>query len=565
MARALDELLELLAGHHQVAHPGRAQNAPELGSSAPLLADDHQGRLDRLEARLATDQDDPGSRVLAELRAFSGPGRHWTLWPDSACALATVTALLKERTGRELVIVTSPSRAASDLAASRSIAEAVSACGDEAPACVVVEPRMSPDEWTALANAAHGAGALVIADESRTAGRLAEGLVTATLEPQPDVVILGEALAAGLPFGALGMLEPGLIPDDPSAAGTSPVALEVALATIAEVRAHPVADALADIGNQLARGFTDACREHDIRARLEGPQALPSLRFDGQENAEAPLIAHHFQLELQAHGVTADAEPAFAAGMTEAERRRIGAALAGAVARIRTLLIEHNSYLSGGVPFVFPDNDARLADRGIARYRHPKLAEVDIEPVEGAPAMRIAFAAGPLGPITSSGFYLPTRLRGDFAIEVRYDVRTWEPGPDSACLGLFVQNEPSTARYYAQLMSTADRVGEVSAAAGLEGELTGRHAVPGKSGFLKLTRTGDSLTTWHRDAADTEWTALGTKCPCSTDDVITGAKIWSKVRCGGLVVDLSSMTVDATIPDDQIPRLEPRPDPRRST
>ncbi|MEY2980590.1 MAG: hypothetical protein RL562_817 [Planctomycetota bacterium] len=562
MPRALDELLELLARHHDAGRPEPSTEAAELASTAPLLSVGHAGRLDRLEARLVADRDDPSVRCLAELRAFGGDGRTWSLWPSADSALAALVDAARTRTGRAAVLVASPSRVAAAFGPPRTPDEVLAACSTDAPACVVVEPRTDAPTWSRLAEAARRAGAIVIADETRTAGRLSDALCSDALSPPPDAILIGESWTAGQPFGAVAATDPALVSAPPQS--VSAVTLEVALATLAEVRNHPVAEELATRGEALRACFAAACREHDIRARLEGPPALPSLRFDGQENAEAPLIAHHFQLELQALGVGADAEPAFAAGTGATEHARIDAALKGAVARIRTLLIEHNSYLSGGVPFVFPDNDPRLADRGIARYRHPKLAEVDIEPVEGAPAMRIAFAPGSLGAITSSGFYLPTRLRGDFTIQVDYDVRTWEPGPDSACLGLFVQNEPSTARYYAQLMSTADRVGEVSAAAGLEGELTGRHAVPGRSGALRLTRIGDRLTTWHRDVDDADWTELGTKCPCSTDDVITGAKIWSKVRCGGLVVDLSGMRVDATIPEDQIPRLEPRPDPRRS-
>ncbi len=177
--------------------------------------------------------------------------------------------------------------------------------------------------------------------------------------------------------------------------------------------------------------------------------------------------------------------------------------------------------------------------------------------------MRIAFAPGELGPITSSGFYLPTRIRGDFDVSVHFTVQAWEPGPDSACLGLFVQNERSTARSYAQLMSTGDRPGERSVAAGLAGRILGRHPVHDEDGWLRLTRHGPRVTALHRPTAGADWVELGTLEPASTDDVIVGAKIWSKVRCGGLVCDLDTLSIAADIPDDQFPELEPRPDPRR--
>ena len=99
------------------------------------------------------------------------------------------------------------------------------------------------------------------------------------------------------------------------------------------------------------------------------------------------------------------------------------------------------------------------------------------------------------------------------------------------------------------------------------------HAVRGVSFTLERGQTvalvgesgsGTSVTAWYRSGADRDWSDLGTRSDASTDDVILGAKIWSKVRCGGLTCDLSDLSVSAEVPADQFPELEPRPDPRQS-
>jgi hypothetical protein len=570
MPRAPAELLELLTRHHGLdAVPEPRVRAPraafELGDGDHLLGLDDADLAARLEARLAADPADPAAALRAELRAFCGREGRCELFDGLAAARAAAVAAARAATGRTAVLAALGARSegldevvTTPLVDFERTLAAVEQRGADL-ACLLVEPRVERGALLDLIARARAHGALVVLDESRSAGRLAPATVAGRDGLEADAILLGPSLAAGRPFAALvcaAALDPvgGPAPD--------PVAAEIARALVARLRAQPVDGRLAALGARLVERCRTAFREQDVHAELIGPPALPQLRFAGQENAEGPLIAHHFQLELAALGVSGAADLALPGDLDDARLDAIAAAFAGAIARIRTLLIEHNSYLSGGIPFVFAGAAPRLAERGIARYRHPKLAEVEVDPVEGRAAMRIAFAPGPLGPITSSGFYLPTRLRGDFDIRVRYEVRTWEPGPDSACLGLFVQNEPSTARYYAQIMSTADRPGETSAAAGLAGELVGRRPVPGRSGWLRLVRRGAWLEASHRDLAEPDFVLLGAAEPCATDDVITGAKIWSKVRCGGLVVDLSELQVEATIPDDQIPRLEPRPDPR---
>ena len=70
-----------------------------------------------------------------------------------------------------------------------------------------------------------------------------------------------------------------------------------------------------------------------------------------------------------------------------------------------------------------------LRERGLSIYRYPARAAVDVRPADDA--IRITFHPGPLGAITSSGFYVPTLLRGDFSATIHYRIRRWRPGPRS--------------------------------------------------------------------------------------------------------------------------------------
>ncbi|MCA8964234.1 MAG: ATP-dependent RNA helicase, partial [Planctomycetes bacterium] len=302
-----------------------------------------------------------------------------------------------------------------------------------------------------------------------------------------------------------------------------------------------------------------AAAREELRIAWSGPAAMPSLSFADQDSAEGVLILHHFGLELAAAGCTS-AGPLL---LPPALRRGGAAPVLGmfthAVARVRTLLIEYNSYLSGGIPFVFPGGDPVLCARGATRYRYPRLAEVDVDAREDG--IRIHFAAGELGAVTSSGFYVPTRLVGDVDVAIRYVVPQFSAGPDATCLGLFLQNEASTARYYAQLMSTSDAPAARSVALGHAGAVIGRRPVSGDTGWLRLLRRGGEVIAFFRADTQAPWQELG-RVPATADELVVGAKIWSKQRTDGLIGDLFDLSIDAALAADQPPVLESRPDPR---
>ena len=127
------------------------------------------------------------------------------------------------------------------------------------------------------------------------------------------------------------------------------------------------------------------------------------VAFDGQENADRHLLGGVFHDELRKAGAVAPGRrlhPCRALdddAVAEAE-----GSLRRTVARLRTLLIEHNCYLSGGLPWVFPAARAVLSERGLAIYRFPASAQVDV--VAEGDHVRISFHPTDLGEVTSSGF-----------------------------------------------------------------------------------------------------------------------------------------------------------------
>lgn len=278
------------------------------------------------------------------------------------------------------------------------------------------------------------------------------------------------------------------------------------------------------------------------------------LVFEAQENAEPKLLDELFRKEI---ADTALAFEDLLAPPPDLDVAVAQEAVARAVGRLRTLLIELNSYLSGGMPWVFPAGDPRLSGRGLAAYRYPKLAAVDItaEP----DGVRIAFQAGDLGAVTSSGFYVPTRVRGDFEITARYRLLDWHPGSETACFGLFTQDEPSLLRYYTQLRGVGPKYRDRMANFNNTHMTDPVPGAPDEGGF-RLQRRGDHVTAWHR--TDDAWERLGEHRGDPVHDMIVGCKIWSSGEAGALSATLCDLTIEGEIPEDQIPEVPTRPDPR---
>ncbi len=306
--------------------------------------------------------------------------------------------------------------------------------------------------------------------------------------------------------------------------------------------------------------FAEACREHDIHGRLDGPADGMTVAFDGQEGAASPLILAAFVDELGKRGVRGGPVLVARAALDSAQRRRASAALAHAIGRLRTLLVEYNSYLSGGLPWVFTDPGQPAAARGLAIYRFPARAAVDVE--ADGDAVRIHVHAGDLGEVTSSGFWVPTLLRGDLDIRIRYRLPRWQPGAAASNFALFLQDEPSEQRYYAQRRAAGDGTHEVLGNFHND-SFTRTVAVHGAAGGLRLTRSGGQVTAWHR-TPDADWIELGSRDDGDPRDVLPGVKIWSSGACGALIAELHDLQLRATLPPEnaQLAAVPIRPDPR---
>lgn len=319
----------------------------------------------------------------------------------------------------------------------------------------------------------------------------------------------------------------------------------------------------AGYGEQLAEAFKEACKTCDIDGRLVGGPVEWQIEFGAQEGASAPRILQAFHEEAQAAHLLAGSTLKIHPEMTEADANCAAQTLRSIVQRLRTLLIEHNSYLSGGLRYPFPAPLKDVAERGLAIYRFPSLAAVDVT-AEGD-SIQIKFAAADLGEVTSSGFYLPTLFEGDFTVEAAYQIDLWKPcDEEAACFALFAQNEASSHRYYAQRMSTGQQAHRLLAS--LADVLSPEQDVSGSQGRFRIQREGATMHCWHRShEGSAPWTQLGSAAAPKENEMIIGAKIWSKIRCGGLQARVSELHIKGQVADRQIPPVPIKPDPRSNS
>ena len=422
-----------------------------------------------------------------------------------------------------------------------------------AASMLALDASADPQQLASLCSRARAHGTSVCMDETATAHRIAQGAASAARGLRADFALFGASLAAGLPFGAASGIE-----------GTSnahPVTLLVAAAVAQSLLDAPIHAIVRERARTLREAIDRAAASQDVLVAWTGDESMPRLCFLGQEDAPAAAMAERFAVELAESGCRMDGPLLVDAALRcdAATQQSVAQSFVRAFVRIRALLVEFNSHLSGGLPWPFSTGRPALRERGLTFYRFPRRAEVDVD--ANGEAMRIAFGKSQLGPVTSSGFFVPTRIVGDATLTIRYVLRRWNAGPDSACLGLFFQNEASTARYYAQVISTADKPTLRNVAAGLAGNVVGRRPIDGDEGWLRLARTGSNLIASWRGMGDASWTELG-RCDATGDALIAGCKIWSKVETEGLVADLFELEIDGELAKEQPDLLAPRADPR---
>lgn len=312
-----------------------------------------------------------------------------------------------------------------------------------------------------------------------------------------------------------------------------------------------------EYGERLQRAFADECAANDVRGRLSGGPTAWTIEFDGQENASPELMLGAFLDELREAGVACAGQLALHPAMSEVDADQAVDTIRHCVRRIRTLLVEHNSWLSGGLRYPFPESLPGVAQRGLAIYRFPKTGNVDVSAIDDR--IRIEFASGELGPVMSSGFYLPTLFDGDFTVEADYQLHGWRPDTvEPACFALFAQNEDSSRRYYAQRMSAGDEPHRLVAS--MSDVLSESIGVKGDQGSFRITRRGDEMTCYH--AQDGVWTDLGSASAPPEREMLLGAKIWTKIRCQGLTADIYNLRIEGRMADRQVSPVPVAKDPR---
>lgn len=180
-------------------------------------------------------------------------------------------------------------------------------------AAVILEPMnvSAPEDdfLNTVIDAAHGAGALAIFDETITGFRFAAGGAQELFGAVPDLATFGKGLANGYPLSALAgrgdvmrLLEEVFFS---FTMGGETLSLAAALATLEKIEREPVIATLARHGLALADGTAARIEAHGIGhfARVSGHPSWSFLTFDGANGVTAPEVKTLFLQEVFAGGV----------------------------------------------------------------------------------------------------------------------------------------------------------------------------------------------------------------------------------------------------------------------
>lgn len=166
-------------------------------------------------------------------------------------------------------------------------------------ACVIIEPVIGaePDaEWLATIRAETSyIGALWIIDEVKTVCRLAIGGATERYGLEPDLVVLGKALANGFPLAAVGGR--GAVMDRvadtwiSSTLATEWVSLAAARACLGVMEQERVPATLQRVGSRLLAGLGRLAAEYpDLMTRAAGIPEMCHLEFRDEATSRAVAI-----------------------------------------------------------------------------------------------------------------------------------------------------------------------------------------------------------------------------------------------------------------------------------
>lgn len=171
----------------------------------------------------------------------------------------------------------------------------IRAAGDRL-AAVVFEPivlREPAGEWLAmLREETRRSGALLIVDEIKTVCRIAVGGATERYGLEPDLVVLGKAIANGLPLAVVGgrraIMAAATRTWISSTLATEFVSLAAARAVLGVVTAEAVPAHLARIGGRLFGGLSDLAARHPAVVRsVAGVPEMCLLELSGEDASAA--------------------------------------------------------------------------------------------------------------------------------------------------------------------------------------------------------------------------------------------------------------------------------------
>lgn len=315
-----------------------------------------------------------------------------------------------------------------------------------------------------------------------------------------------------------------------------------------------------EAARRIRAAFEAACTEQKVHGKLTERDGGWAVSFEPQAGADGGTIAGAYRDELAAVGVVVEDSLRPARDMSPALIERACEAVQHGIERLAALMVQHNSYYRGGLPFPFPPSAPGFDAKGLGSYRYPSDAWADVELEPDAAVIR--FAPGDLGVVTSCGFFVPVLVEGDFTITVDFVLRRWRPAPDDAtCFGVLTSDDQVPERYHAQIMSTGD--GPLYALAEMQGELSPVREISGDRGSLRMVRAGDTLTSLYRGEGG-DWIELGRSAAPVSPVQILGAKVWGKKICGGIEVAVPRFELEGKISQREVPPPPVRPDPREA-
>lgn len=315
--------------------------------------------------------------------------------------------------------------------------------------------------------------------------------------------------------------------------------------------------------HRLPATFASICAAKGLRARLVGGPLAWEARFEDQGGADSATIARVFRDELRAAGLE-EGEVRLPAEGDEAARARVEDALAIALHRTRKLLIEFGSWISGGLPLPFAGVPRGLRESGLACFRYPSRAATEVLVDERGVVIR--FAPGDLGnvtssvwKVTSSGWYVPALLEGDYTAQLDYELLRWRPSErDACCFAMTAVDLGMAHRHHAQRMSTGEA--QHSVLSEHADVISPMLPVTGTHGTLEVARRGDRIACRHRGPDG--WLELGEGPAPPEREMVLGAKVWGKHACDGLEVVTRDLRVEGLLTVRALPPVPVRPDPR---